>query len=158
MSLVILAAMQPTGLVRCGVLSWRPFVLFGMISYGVYLIHWPVFVWLDEGTGLAPWPLFAVRVAVTLALAIPMYLWIEAPIRQGRMSRRWRLALVPLVVGGILVGAVVVPGNTVSQATEIAGTRSRFQQAAAKSQRERRHAGSRRGCRPSLLLAIGTRP
>lgn len=139
MALVILAAMQPTGLVR-RVLGWRPFVLFGLISYGVYLIHWPVFVWLDERTGLAPWPLFALRVAVTLMLAIPMYLWIEAPIRYGRMPRQWRLAVVPLVVGGILVGAVVVPGNTVSQATEISRARVAFQHAVAKSAGERRHA------------------
>jgi len=139
MALVILAAMQPTGLVR-RVLCWRPFVLFGLVSYGVYLIHWPVFIWVDERTGLAPWPLFAVRVAVTLALAIPMYLWIEAPIRHGRMPRQWRLTLVPLAVGAILVGAVIVPGNTVSQATEISRARVAFQHVAANSERERRSA------------------
>ncbi len=39
-----------------------------IISYGVYLWHWPVFVYLDARRAhLHGWPLFAVQAAVTLA-------------------------------------------------------------------------------------------
>ena len=39
----------------------------GLISYGVYLFHWPIFLVLSaQRTGLDQWPLFALRVAVTL--------------------------------------------------------------------------------------------
>ena len=36
-------------------LSWRPLVLLGMVSYGVYVFHWPVFLYLTAArTGLGP--------------------------------------------------------------------------------------------------------
>lgn len=68
------------------VLSWGPLVWLGTISYGVYLIHWPVFIWLDaRRTGLGLWPLFGLRMTVTLALAVLSYQVIEQPIRRGRL-------------------------------------------------------------------------
>src|SRR4029079_10692826 len=42
----------------------------GRVSYGVYVYHWPIFLWLSSArTGLPPFPLTLLRVAVTLALA-----------------------------------------------------------------------------------------
>ncbi|MFN8035467.1 MAG: acyltransferase family protein [Acidimicrobiia bacterium] len=124
-SAVILAALQPAGPVR-RVLSWRPLVAVGLVSYGAYLIHWPVFVWLDESTGLPPWPLFGLRLAVTFALAVPSYLFVEQPIRHGRLHWKWGLTLAPISVAAILAGTQVVPAGAVSQATQIANSRSAF--------------------------------
>jgi peptidoglycan/LPS O-acetylase OafA/YrhL len=69
-------------------LSWRPLAGLGRISYGVYLFHWPIFLWLSaDRTGLATFPLFALRVAITLALAIASFVWIERPILRATLLR-----------------------------------------------------------------------
>jgi peptidoglycan/LPS O-acetylase OafA/YrhL len=73
-------------------LSWRPLVLLGTISYGVYLWHWPIFLALNgERTGLTGWPLFAVRCAATVAAAAASWWLLEQPIR------RWRPVFVPML-------------------------------------------------------------
>jgi peptidoglycan/LPS O-acetylase OafA/YrhL len=73
-------------------LAWRPLVWLGTISYGVYLWHWPIFLALNgERTGWTGWPLFALRCAVTLAVAGASWWLLEQPIR------RWRPAFVPML-------------------------------------------------------------
>jgi hypothetical protein len=108
---IIAAALQP-GLVR-NVLSIPPLRSLGRISYGVYLIHWPVYLWLSpKRIGLSPWPLFLLRVAVTLALAVASYHLVEQPIRRGRKLTGWRpLAAVPAAALALVVALVVVTAN-----------------------------------------------
>ena len=61
-------------------LSIPPLRWLGMISYGLYLWHWPVFIVLDEQRlGLSRWPLFAVRLAVSLVFALASYYALELP-------------------------------------------------------------------------------
>ncbi len=65
----------------------------GRISYGTYLWHLPVFVFLDGArTHLAGYPLLALRVAVTLAAATISYYLVEQPVRRGalRSMTEWR--------------------------------------------------------------------
>jgi peptidoglycan/LPS O-acetylase OafA/YrhL len=86
-------------------LAWRPLVGLGAISYGVYLWHWPVFLVVNgERTGWSSWRLFAVRCALTVAVAAASWWAIEQPIR------RWRPVLVPLLplAGATVVSAVAV--------------------------------------------------
>ncbi|MEO6629784.1 MAG: acyltransferase, partial [Aquihabitans sp.] len=62
---IILAIVTRSGPVNL-ILSWGPFAVLGRLSYGVYLYHWPIFLWLTEArTGLSVWPLLALRVGVT---------------------------------------------------------------------------------------------
>jgi peptidoglycan/LPS O-acetylase OafA/YrhL len=80
---VLVAALSATPLAKG--LNVRPLVGLGLISYGVYLYHWPIFLWLSpDRTGLDTAPLFALRVAVTLGAAIASYRYLEQPIRTGR--------------------------------------------------------------------------
>ena len=59
---------QRSVLARC--LSVAPLRYVGRISYGMYLWHFPLFIYLDHArTGLTGYPLFAVRVAATLVVA-----------------------------------------------------------------------------------------
>ncbi len=83
---VIAAARVDGPLARC--LSWRPLAGLGLISYGVYLFHWPVFLWISaDRTGLAPIPLLALRLLITLTIAIASFVIVERPILQGRRLR-----------------------------------------------------------------------
>ena len=63
-----------------------------MRSYGIYLWHWPVMVLTRPGVdvpldGVA---LFAMQVAITLALAEASYRWVEKPVREGALGRLWK--------------------------------------------------------------------
>jgi len=63
-------------------LSVSPLLWLGRISYGVYLYHWPIYAWLDQGTtGMDGLGLLALRVGVTLAAAAVSYAAVERPVR-----------------------------------------------------------------------------
>lgn len=107
---VIAAAVHPRRGPISRVLSFRPFCALGLISYGVYLWHWPVYVVIDQSRAhLTGWPLVAVRVGVTLVIAVISYRLVEQPIRRGAASpltaRRFTLAF---ATGAALVAAIMV--------------------------------------------------
>jgi peptidoglycan/LPS O-acetylase OafA/YrhL len=79
-------------------LEVRPLVGLGLISYGVYVYHWPLFLWLDH-TSLTGWPLDLVKVAATLAVALVSYRWVEQPIRRGELPLGLRRRTAPSAAG-----------------------------------------------------------
>jgi hypothetical protein len=66
------------------VLGNRLFVWIGKRSYGLYLYHWPIFVFLRPGIDVTwgRWPTFIVQISLTLAITEVSYRWIEQPIRR----------------------------------------------------------------------------
>ena len=75
--------------------TW-PLRKLGLVSYGVYLWHFPLFLWLTtQSTGLAGPRLLVLRLGSTLALSVCSYVVIEQPIRTRRMHGRPLRALVP---------------------------------------------------------------
>jgi peptidoglycan/LPS O-acetylase OafA/YrhL len=104
-AIVVAAVCVPGGPVG-RVLSLRPMVWMGTVSYGAYLWHYPVFVYLDPSrTGLSGLSLLAVRFASTFALAAASYYLIERPVMYGTFWRSVK-AVVPATV--VLVATVVV--------------------------------------------------
>ncbi len=103
-SSLIYAAVQEGVVAR--VLSIGPLVALGRISYGVYLLHWPVFLWVTPArVDLPPWPLFALRMAITLSGAVLMFRLVEHPIRHGTLLRGRRTpALAAVSVVALLAG------------------------------------------------------
>ena len=109
---MISAALQPTGPVRRA-LSLGVLRQLGMLSYSAYLLHWPVFLVIDEDrTGLDPWPLFALRIAVTVAGSVVVTRLVEQPIRSGHLLRgRLGVVAVPLSFAVVVAGLVVVTAD-----------------------------------------------
>ena len=108
---MLVASTAPTGPIFW-LLSTAPLRWLGRISYGAYLYHWPIFLWIDShSTGLEMPALIAVRVGLTLLLSELSYRWLEEPLRRGRS-----------LFGGRLVAAVAVGVLAVS-ATLVAVTR-----------------------------------
>jgi len=90
------------------IMSLPPLTLMGRMSYGIYLAHWPVYVWVNEDlVGIAGWPLLGVRVLVTFAIAGAMYRLVEQPIRSRRILHSNRRALGALLV--VFASVIALP-------------------------------------------------
>ncbi len=81
------------------VLSLQPLRLLGTISYGVYLWHWPVNVFVTtERVHLQGVLLQAVRFAITFAIAIVSYRYLERPIRRHGLPFKRANFMLPAAV------------------------------------------------------------
>jgi hypothetical protein len=116
---VILAAVAAPRSIVPRLLSWSPIRYVGRISYGLYIWHWPIFIWLDAArTGLYGYELFAVRVAVTFAVSVVSFHLVERPIRMGTFVSQWRAWLVvPAGVGAVLVAVIAATTGTTAVAS-----------------------------------------
>ena len=94
------------------VVSWRPFAALGTISYGVYLWHWPVIVYVTPDRARVDGMALAVlRVGLTLVAAVVSYRLIEQPVRRGALrGRSAGVVGVATVVALALVAVVVTRG------------------------------------------------
>jgi len=89
---IILSGMaKPTLVTR--VLSWHPLVFIGLISYSLYLWHWPLLVFAKYGRPEPPGS--QMRLALLLAsfaVAVISWRWVETPFRRRKLcARRWQI-------------------------------------------------------------------
>jgi peptidoglycan/LPS O-acetylase OafA/YrhL/lysophospholipase L1-like esterase len=109
-------------------MNLTPLKALGVISYGAYLYHWPLYLVLDEDrTGRSGWPLTFVRIAVTIGLAALSYRFVEQPIRrgqalQGRQARAALPAAAALVAIALFAGTIdaqpaAMPVDTIDRAS-----------------------------------------
>lgn len=86
-------------------LTGKPLVWIGLISYGLYLWHWPLIVLLTPAsTGLTGAPLTLLRLGLTVSIAGASYYLLEQPIRRGRIGS---LQLTPRRVAALATAAVL---------------------------------------------------
>jgi peptidoglycan/LPS O-acetylase OafA/YrhL len=111
-ALIALCARAP-GTPVARALSWPPLRRLGLISYSLYLWHWPVIVLLSpDRTGLSGWSWTAVVLSVSTGAAILSKYLIEDPIRFRAGWARGRTGLAAFAAATIGLAALwtVVPG------------------------------------------------
>jgi peptidoglycan/LPS O-acetylase OafA/YrhL len=113
-AIILGAVCVPRGPISLG-LSLRPLVWLGTISYGAYLWHYPVYVYLDaERTGLSGVSLLSLRFAATIAIATASFYLVERPVMEGTF---WRSIKAAVPATGLVVATVaVVVAGTVAPA------------------------------------------
>ncbi len=93
-------------------LSVRPFVLIGLISYSLYLWHWPLFVFLRLGLATAdlPYEVAIPAVLASVGLAAISWRYIERPFRRPRSAAAptpgWAIASPTLLRSGAAMSVV----------------------------------------------------
>jgi peptidoglycan/LPS O-acetylase OafA/YrhL len=108
---VLLCGAFAEGGVACRLLAARPIVGLGLISYSLYLWHWPIpaFLRLTRLDDLTALENFLAGVIVPVLLAVLTYWAIERPLRRWRQGGGWAAARWRAIAQGIgasmLVGA-----------------------------------------------------
>lgn len=117
--LVVVAAASPNASPVQRLLSAQPLRRLGVISYGFYLWHWPVIVFLDaQRMHLHGLVLAVLQFAITLALSGLSYRFVEHPIRSRGLSGWWprmpRLGLLSALAAAVLLAVLValLPSST----------------------------------------------
>ena len=108
-ALMGVSALDSRDLLINRVVGNRVLVHFGQISYGMYLYHWPISLWLHVPHA----PVFlqgTVQFLVTWCVAVASYRLLEIPVMQygfGRLVRRGRMWAGPAVAASVAVLALV---------------------------------------------------
>lgn len=118
-----LTATDPRPMLINRIAGWSPAVLLGQMTYGLYLYHWPIHLWLGpvlEGLPLAV--SVVVQLAVTIGVSYVSFRWLEVPVLQhgfgvllpgglrrapGRRGHRGRRAGAPIWAVPVAATAVV---------------------------------------------------
>ncbi len=104
------------------VVGWNPLKQLGRISYGFYLWHWPIILWLAVPAGFGFWERRVVNLAqfaLTLAISIASFILIENPIRDRtiRLGQLPSPATIAVGVGTLAVAGVFAFGVLGTPAT-----------------------------------------
>jgi peptidoglycan/LPS O-acetylase OafA/YrhL len=127
---LIAVAVYPAPTRTVALLSARPLRWLGQRSYGIYLIHWPVIVFVSEAPGEQPdGPLsVAAQLGLIVGLAALSYRLVEQPVRRRGLRNAVREATArlltlsearPGVATAMLVAGAVGIGATVGVARDV---------------------------------------
>lgn len=98
---LLLIAAGPDAFINKTLLSKRPLIYIGLISYPLYLWHWPLIATVRLIDGMPP-PLWvkSICLLLTFSLSAASYHFIERPIRFGTISKK---SILPIILWGALL-------------------------------------------------------
>lgn len=106
-ALVILGTLVP-GPVN-SMMSWKPLVSIGKISYGAYVYHWPIFIAMTpERMNVDGWLLDLIRLVTAFTAAVASYRFVERPVRTRRLLRR------PALAGSFALASMLVVATAIA--------------------------------------------
>jgi peptidoglycan/LPS O-acetylase OafA/YrhL len=70
------------------ILAWKPAVFIGLISYSLYLWHWPLLVFSKYPFGSQSWKVSASMLLVSAVLATLSWKFVEIPFRKRRVLKK----------------------------------------------------------------------
>ena len=106
---VLLIAAQPDAIVNRTLLSWRPMTFIGLISYSLYLWHWPLLAYLFICEPHAPKFVIGLALALSFVLATIVYFQVEQPMRRSRRGGHTIvIGLLILLIGCFVGGRALV--------------------------------------------------
>ena len=98
---------------RAKALAWKPLCALGLISYGVYLWHWPIIDFVNaQRTGESGWMLVVIQLGLTLVIALASFLLVERRVLSGWPRLHWSLigtTAATAAAAVIVVLALVIP-------------------------------------------------
>jgi hypothetical protein len=113
------------GTITAKVLSLAPMRAIGLISYSLYLWHWPVLVYGAYFFGRPlPLPIAGLAILLSIVLATCSWWFVEGPVRRAASIRIVWLIGAGCLAGGLLVEAIAIvsqgfPGRYSSKANAI---------------------------------------
>lgn len=83
-AIAIIHAGRSGGTLVTRLLSTKPMIWFGLISYSLYLWHWPIFAFLRSARGVVELPLSLSLLGIVLSVLLSAlsYRWVEKPFRR----------------------------------------------------------------------------
>jgi len=127
---VVIAVLVHPSAGLSSVLGWKPLQWVGQRSYSIYLWHWPIFMVTRPELDLpfTGWPVFVLRMGLTIGAAEVSYRYVEQPLRRGALGDWWRSVRTStgarhaafvrqaMIVGGTSLGLVLLLGWGLHQA------------------------------------------
>ncbi|HET6874204.1 MAG TPA: acyltransferase [Acidimicrobiales bacterium] len=114
---LIVGAVHAPRHVLCRLLASRPLVWLGLISYSLYLWHWPTIVLMTtDTTGLSGAALLAARLAAMLSASCASYYLVERPLRTldwRGLAGRLHVPEPAFAFAGVAAAAALIAAGTV---------------------------------------------
>lgn len=94
------------------VLGWEPIAYLGRISYGLYLWHWPLAIWIIGDREGFRWIRAIAVIALTVVAAVLSYHLVEMPVRTRKWFTGRRSAALAVALLAAMLVAVSFGGGT----------------------------------------------
>lgn len=110
---VLLILSHPDAIVNKYLLGWSPMIFVGLISYSLYLWHWPLLSYLNICTPNPSYQYVVAAIVLSFVLATMVYYYVENPVRRSKFALtlgfKTQHIRIPLTI--VLLAALLIPSS-----------------------------------------------